>query len=211
MEHHMSFNGQIFTPPPISGWSSYNQTSTATLSANNAINLYVAKSGTVNSDNCSGYYRAAPSTPYTIIANCTYNGVDINVADNLVLTPGLGFTDTTKLSFINPRFNTTVGYALCVSNFTNATSISSNVFSNQSAGVSMYPQPINQWWMLRDDGTNIHFYMSSDSQNNGSTWVSLYSVARTNFLTPSKIGLFWNARGNIDMNVTISSWQIINS
>jgi len=202
----MSFEGQIFTPPPTASWNWFNQSSgTATTSKQNAINLYVAKHGSANTEGVSGYYRTAPSTPYTIIMNLVYNSVDINATTGKFATCGPGFTDGTKVIFLNPRvFNS--GYSLYVTYFSNSTTLANEDFTDAPATATAHPWAASQWWMIRDDGTNIYFYISEDAQENGSSWVKVYSQARTTRLTPSSVGFFFNGRGNADINCTLNSW-----
>jgi len=195
-----------YTPPPTSGWSYYNQSSTTATTINgSAINFYMPKHGSAGADNFTGYVRTAPSTPYTIIANVTYNAVDINATTGLILTPGLGFTDGTSATWTNPRIFET-GYSLTVLYAANSTAGSANVFSDRPATATAYPWPLTQWYMIRDDGTNVYYYISNDSQDNGSTWVRLYTETRTANFTHSKVGLFWAAQGHCDMNCTLNSW-----
>jgi hypothetical protein len=202
----MSNKGMIYVPPPSSSWSFYNQSSSVATTINNgAINLYMPKHGSANADNFTGYYRTAPSTPYTIIANVTYNAVDVNGTTGTFLTPGLGFTDGTACEFINPRCFSS-GYGLTVLYCDSSTHGSANHFDDRPNTATAYPWPITQWYMLRDDGTNVFYYMSNDTQDNGRSWVKLFSNGRTTNFTKSSVGVFWGALGNVAMNCTINSW-----
>jgi len=205
----MSYKGQKLVPPPTSGWSWYNQqSSTATTIDNNAINFYTPKHGSANADDTTGYYRTAPSTPYTIIANLTYNGVDRNSTTGLVLTPGLGFSNGTTSSYINPRIYDT-GYGLCVTYWSVHGTANSNDFNDQPATATPYPWSTTQWMMIRDDGTNVYYYMSNDNQENGKSWVKILSYGRNVYDIKANVGVFWNGRGNVDINCTINSWQVL--
>lgn len=202
----MSYEGQIFVPPPTASWSWYNQGSgtTATIDRN-AINTVVNLHGSANSESVSGYYRTAPSTPYTIIMNLVYNSVDPNTTTNMFELPGPGFTDGTKVIWLNPRVYDS-GYSLYVSYFSNSTTFSSNDFADHPATATAHPWPASQWFMIRDNGTNIYWYISEDNQENGSSWVQVYTQARTTRLTPSSVGFFFNGRGNTSISCTLNSW-----
>ncbi len=200
----MSYKGQIYTPPPTSSWSWFNQgSSVATTIDNNAINLYVPKNASGQS--ATLYYRTAPSTPYTIIANVTANPINKESSTSFYVPYMFGFTDATKVIAIMPRLQQSATNQLFVDYMATSTSINADLYiSGGTAGD--YPYASNQWFMIRDDGTNIYLYMSADNQNNGSSWVKIYSEARTTHLTPSKVCFGAGPMGSCSLNVTLNSW-----
>ncbi len=62
-----------------------------------------------------------------------------------------------------------------------------------------------EWWMrFRDNGTTRFCEISQDGEN----WITLFSVGRTDFLTPDQVGFFCNANGpTVDSSLICYSWE----
>lgn len=205
----MSFIGQIYTPPPAASWSWFNQStgSIVTTIDNGAINVFANKN--VSGQNVTGRYRTAPSTPYTIIANVTANPINKEASSSFYNPYVFGFTDGTKLVAIMPRLqNSGTQQGLFVEYMTAYNNLSADLYIS-NIGAADYPYASNQWMMLRDDGTNIYLYMSGDSQFNGSSWVRIFSEARTTHLTPSSIIFGSGQMGSCSTNSTLNSYLVL--
>jgi hypothetical protein len=88
---------------------------------------------------------------------------------------------------------------LRVSQYTNPTTILGNVFANSVATML-------QFWRINDDNTNRIISISGDGIN----WQTIYSVSRTDWLTPNRIGWFVNpevAAGTLyEIHAQLLSW-----
>lgn len=206
----MSYSGQIWSPPQYTSFTTLNAIAgTNITSVGNNIVLYAPPA---TGDNVVGQYITAPSTPYCIIANLVCNpGDNAGASAPQSIVYGLGFYDGTKLIWGGSRWAAgNTGMDTPIFEFANVSTLSARVFS--SAYVEGYPVAMLQWFQVRDDGTNIYFYISTDAgPNPPSNWVKLYSQARTSYLTsPSKV--FWgcdtnSSASNSGTYLTLNSWQ----
>lgn len=141
--------------------------------------------------------KAAPGTPYTITALLAENYAAAAVATGII-GMAIGWTDGTKLhvvQFQNANY--------LVSRYTNATTFSANDFTGGNAFPQLPTSPV--WFRIKDDGTNVFFYWSTD----GANFQQLYTVAKASgFLGGSGYSnvLFGaNSNGAICM-ATLMSW-----
>ena len=201
----MSYEGKIYNQPALAlsfgAW--YNQASSvSTVINNDAVNIKTPKNSTGVS--ISGLYCAAPATPYTIIASISANPIN-TIGSSTVYNPYVfGFTDGTKVVAIMPRLQSSSTQGLWVDYCATYSIFSTDLYVSHSSGGD-YPYQAAQWLMLRDDGTNIYFYMSGDNQQNGSSWVQIFTEARATHLTPSNIIFGSNPWGSCATNVTLNS------
>lgn len=189
-----------FTPPVDANYSWVNQVSATVTAAKGYIHLHVP--GTVGTGN-SAHLRttAAPATPYKITVYMV--GAPLNKAS---LRYGVGFRESASGKLVTLDFaeNTAspplAPFAMRVVTWNNPTS---PVAALALQGVGM---PFN-WLRFGDDGTNRTYEYSQDGQN----WSTLFSEARTTFLTADQV-FFWvqaenAATPNLDMSVTLYHWK----
>jgi hypothetical protein len=179
------------TVPPASGWSWVNQGG-ASLDTTGGPQTIAAPSGSGNSARLRT--RAAPSTPYTITALVGVDALMVNFT-----TVGIGFRQSSdgKLSLLYVQSN-----IFNIGNYTSPTSFSANAITSLSAG----GHALSRLWMrITDNGTNRIYQVSAT----GRVWLTLYTVARTTFLTADEVCF------GVDVNhashtagVTLLSWAI---
>lgn len=121
------------------------------------------------SNNLSGRYMAAPSTPYTITAligatRATSNGGCV----------GIGwYNGTAKVQAIC-LYNFTSGPQINVRQYTSPTVLAG---TNYTSGLNTFTAPI--WFRIADDGTGVSFAISQD----GANFLPVFSTAKaTGFL-----------------------------
>ncbi len=138
--------------------------------------------------------KTNPSTPYTITAwfipTMLFNGANTD-------SVGLLFRDSasSKLSLFALGCASTV----LVSNCTNDTTFSASPAGPFTPLISGRPICLR----IADNGTNRIYSLSYD----GTTFLDLYSVTRTTFLTPDQVGFFVNSGANQSMvTMTLLSW-----
>ena len=187
----MSYSGQIWKPPVNTSFTTLNTGSllkTSTVGNSTAIEIGPASSG----DNAVGQYIAAPSTPYQVIFNISLSPGDMLASGYTqgTLLFGGGWYDGTKLVTLFVGFNTSAIAVMNAYEWSTTTNIASNVFGSRQA--TGYPTSTINWFMLRDDGTNINFYISTDGpQQSPIHWQKAYSQARTTYLSaPTYVGWF---------------------
>jgi hypothetical protein len=141
--------------------------------------------------------KAAPGTPYTITALLAENYAASAVASGII-GMAIGWTDGTKLHVVQYQNGN-----LLVSRYTNSTTFSANDFSSGQTYAQLPMAPM--WFRIKDDGTNVFFYWSTD----GANFQQLYTVAKASgFLGGSGYSnvLFGaNSNGAICM-ATLMSW-----
>jgi hypothetical protein len=116
-------------------------------------------------DHWSLLHKPVPATPYsvTVLLAATYTGSNIGGAL-------LGWYDGTAKLHGARLINNGGTWQLFVSSFTNLTTFSANQLGPLSAAmVTML------WLRLRDDGTNVSIWVSSD----GANFQSIYTVAKS--------------------------------
>jgi hypothetical protein len=115
-----------------------------------------------------------------------------------IIGMAIGWTDGTKLHVVQYQNGN-----LLVSRYTNSTTFSANDFSSGQTYAQLPMAPM--WFRIKDDGTNVFFYWSTD----GANFQQLYTVAKASgFLGGSGYSnvLFGaNSNGAICM-ATLMSW-----
>lgn len=159
-------------PPDLGDFTWDNNTGTTAVSSGGAIVMTATSQAGSSTRNL---YKAAPATPYTItalVANVFYG----NDNGSNQVGPGLNFRQSSdgKISAFAATF-----VAVGIRNFTNATT-----FSASPAGVSKSNKVIYSWLRITDDGANRIYEVSFDGWN----WNTIYTVARTTFLTADQVG-----------------------
>jgi hypothetical protein len=206
----MSYEGLLYVPPSNTSFTNLNFITGATVSTvGNQLDFFSpSKSG----NNVVGQYVAAPATPYCTIAKIVNNQGDYVSASytNTTMTYGLGFYDGTKLVAMQASYSNTITMSLRVNTFATTTSTPTTVFGQDYAD----GQGLISWFQIRDDGTNIYFYVAMDDGETQPThWVKLYQQARTSFLTAvTNVCYMINATGGAADNnnyLTIQSWQTV--
>lgn len=184
-------------PPAIGSFTGVNTTGGSTaVASDNGGSISVIKPAQ-SGINWTGWFKSAPSTPYTVTAAV------MGWAGRSSFLPafGLGFrqaSDGAKLHAISVVHNTNV-VSTEVRNYTSATAVGTAVraiFNSRDMGL---------WWMrLEDDGTNRKYHISID----GFTWSQLASHGRTTDITPDQIGFFVdNQTATFDLLFTLYSWK----
>lgn len=183
----MSFKGFVKTPLPSTTADGANAGQTWTAFGNIG-NMYSPASG---GGTYIGRYVTPPSTPYTIIAHFAVNPT---TSTALIRGPGLGFADGTKSIIMQTKAHAntyTSGYS--VEYFSNTVTLSSTL----AGYVYAYGFPLINigWQAIRNDGTNIYFYIGDDS---GQNFYQIYSEAKgANLGTINRVGIYSNIDASI--------------
>lgn len=178
-------DGSPDTPPVLSAFSWLNQGSSAQATQQAGfidMSDSVSASGTIRA-----LIQSAPAAPYSIAVRMkgillqNYQGFGLILYDS---TTGKALTFGPIVSQIE------------VFSWNSVTSTNSQLFAGQS-GV-----PIPAWMMIRDDGTNLYFSVSTD----GVSWVRLWSAGRTAYLSsPGHVGFYFMPNGAA-MQASLHSW-----
>lgn len=199
----MSFKGFVKYPVVLTNW--LNQGSSTLTTLGNIINIY--SPGVVGA-NISGRYVAPPSTPYTVIAHLNYNPMDTT---GYVICGGLGMSDGTKIITFMIRYQANAYTAAwTVSYCATTTSINADL-AGDGGRTYGFPSAKIQWLALRNDGTNIYFYVGDES---GQNFYQVYSEAKGAHLgTINEVGIYTVGQnlvsGTNAANVTCDSFQVI--
>lgn len=208
MEHNMSYSGQIYVPPINTTFTALNSASITTVGDRYAMSV---PAQSANTDNVVGGYVAAPAAPYCLIANVIINPGDYtNQTNPGSVFNGVGFYDGTKLLYLNCTFNSTHA-GINVTSYSSVHQAVANLSGNFYSGG--YPSDTINWFQLRDDGTNIYFYIATDAGNEPPThWVKIYSQGRSAYLS-APTNIFWAADAQINAvasaYLTLNSWQTV--
>lgn len=156
-------------------WRNQGGASISTNSKNGEILVAPTSAG----DNLRIREKNVPTAPYTVTLGFNF----LSPLDNFY-TAGLVLVESGSgklVTFANGGSNGLAGIGS--SKFNNVSSFNSNYFDNDY-------QPFTGmlFLQLNDDGTNRNFRLSYDGEN----FLSLFSVSRTDFITPDKIGFFVN-------------------
>lgn len=195
----MSHKGFYKYPVPTSGWGWFNQASSVATTLGNGVNLWTPKN--IAGHSITGYTRTAPSTPYTIIAHITMNTQDSTGLEQI----GIGFDDGTKYInlLVKAQANTYTSAWAVQYGITSITTVGDRAGFKYAYG---YPYCELGWLMIRDDGTNIYFYVGDDT---GDNYYEVYHEARGNSLTtgPTNVGLYSDADASSTLDWTVDNWQ----
>lgn len=182
--------GGGFTQPSNTGFSWVNQ-GTASI-ATSGSGLYLTAPAQT-SNNMRVRVMTAPTAPYTATAYL----VPAMLA-KAAIAVGLCLRNSTSGKFVRFYFY----------NNTNQVdkSDSPTVFNSTYQALNIDASAKFNWMRIKDDNTNRIFYLSVDGNN----WIQIYSVGRTDFITPDQIGYFVDANNsttpNIDAGLLLLSW-----
>lgn len=169
---------------PPSGMTSFNL-GTATIAADKGDRVLTIPS--VAGDNIRGEYQTlTPTTNYTAtayldllastVAQSVYSGLLIGDTSGKMISFGFSYSNTSG-----------TGFSLVVYKWASA-STAAGPYVNVLTGSPFGSLP--RWLRIRDDGTNLNFEYSYNKQD----WAAAFSVSRTDYLTPARIG--WLAYNN---------------
>lgn len=182
--------GPIFSlVPPVDGDFAWVNQGGASVSADkNGIFLVSTASG---GNNVRVRAKTAPSAPYTTTILCLPSQLG-----GTSEATGVGWRESgsgkMSLSFLQ-------GGNIGVWNWTDANTHSGSTPVNIARGLMGQPYI---WWRLRDDNTTRYVDASNDGQN----WHLLYSVARTDFLTPDQL-VFYTVAFSYPTGQLVLSWR----
>jgi hypothetical protein len=191
--------GDLMSATPTSastGLSTWLNQGSATV-ADSLVGASMDVPSSASTDNITGRYKAAPSTPYTITVL-----VAATMTSSLSNAVGLGWYDgTAKLHLISYGPDNGARPFLRITKWNSTSSFSAADFTSATNGFS---QPI--WLRIADDGTNVSFAFSQDGVN----FLPLFSVAKSSgFLGASgysNIIFYANPLGSRTL-ATLMSWQ----
>jgi hypothetical protein len=153
-----------------------------------------------NVNNSTGHclqVKSIPSAPYT----ATF-GLSILVGGNdSFLGVSLRESGTGKL--VSAGLLNSNGFLIATYN--SVTSFAGTYIASGGGGASQaaLKLPI-VWFRWQDNNSNRLFFYSIDGQN----WTQVFSVSRTDFITPDQIGFFcWNISDTIPIQIALYSYQ----
>lgn len=185
----------ICTPLSSSDFTWQNQNGASSTDFGSSI--YLTAPNNSGSQNLRFFYKSAPGTPYTITSKIIYLGGFINGASTKANMYGIAWGDGTKLTTLHINTGDTT-FDLDVANWDNVTTFNANVYVNNDVAIANQLE----WFRIADDGTNRTCSISRDGVN----FITIYSVARTNFLTPTRVGLIMNPYQG-DQHTSVVSWK----
>lgn len=191
---------------PTTGWTAVNMQAGASWASDLDAMLFTIPS-TGSTDNIQYQYRAYPTPPFTLTV---YLDVDIQIANGLGSFGGLGIAISNGTAYTSfgphmvPSGQTAawggVGWNIAAVKWTNATTYSASYLNAiPMSQLTYFPH----WWRFADDNTNRKLSVSQ----NGIEWHSIFSVARTDFLTPTRIGLYANSYTGAPILARYRSWN----
>ncbi len=198
-----SGNTTSYVPPVLSNFTWVNQGSATAVQQGNAVYVYAPPT---SGNNQHMLLVNAPAPPYTMSMFMTPMFMPMNTAGG-----GLSLYDSASGKIINLSFaprdpNNTGDFvpSLTISKMNSVTSWNSSyscfnggIFAN---GMGDY----DYWLQIKDDGANRTFSISRDGIN----YVQLFSVARTDFVTPNEVGVFITNSTPFPASMLIQSFQI---
>jgi hypothetical protein len=96
--------------------------------------------------------------------------------------------------------SSSTGSYLRIIKYTSASTYNSDYYVISQSSLS---GPVN-WLRIRDDGTNRNFEFSY----NGVDWITLYSIGRTDYITPDQVG--WGVGPyNMQVITRLRSWSVV--
>src|SRR6516165_6134895 len=200
--------GPPMADPPTTGWTSVNM-GTATWVSDKDGMVLTAPSRSMS----IGYvYRAYPVGAFSLVTNFY-----VDLANTTVLPSagnwwrcGLVISDGTKLETFGPGLYNATSFAAPWY------ALSQSVTGDQWANTSTYSAAMEtwfpplywigampQWWRYRYDGTTTHYFEWSI---NGIDWHIYHQEARTAYLTPTQIGVYYNNLAGYNLIMRLRSW-----
>jgi hypothetical protein len=201
--------GPPMADPPTTGWTSVNM-GTATWVSDKDGMVLTAPSRSMS----IGYvYRAYPVGAFSLVTNFY-----VDLANTTVLPSagnwwrcGLVISDGTKLETFGPGLYNATSFAAPWY------ALSQSVTGDQWANTSTYSAAMEtwfpplywigampQWWRYRYDGTTTHYFEWSI---NGIDWHTYHQEARTAYLTPTQIGVYYCNLAGYNLILRLRSWS----
>lgn len=148
--------------------------------------IYLSDSAQSGVYQVRAYTKTAPATPWTYTAHLT--AMPGPTGTNQYFNCGLCFRQSSdgKLVLFGPWLQSVEKTQLLVDNLNGPTSQVSSPLILSAA--TFVPGGSPFWLRIADDGTNRLCQVSA----NGFDWLTVYSVARTTFLTADQLGFFVN-------------------
>lgn len=184
---------EFYTGLAASDFTWQNQNSATATNVGSSVLLYAPSNG--GGQNLRFFYKSAPSAPYTITAKLIHLGGFVNGNASIY---GLGWGDGTKLCSLHANAGDST-FDVDVANWDSTTVANGNVYTNNDAAIANQLE----WFRISDDGTNRTASISRDGVN----FVQVYSVARTTFLTPTRVGVILNPFSG-DQYTACVSWKV---
>lgn len=184
--------GKLMTPPDNSLYNWDNQgTATVTTTFGGIIGFSTpAPAGSI-----TVRHKIVPSTPYTLTVAFLAQYPQTNFAQvgvcwresssGKLAACGVAYSNQWVMRF--PKFNTSTSY------------------NSDYTTIPIPPTVVHGsviWMQLVDDNTTRSCRVSA----NGTTWTTVHSIGRTDFLTPNQIGFYWG-NCDVDMGITILHWK----
>lgn len=185
------YRGRQVTIPVSGDFAWINQGSaTVTSTAGNVV-LY-APAGASNS--CRIRKKTAPATPYVIEA-----GFEVFYGSGNFAEAGLCFRQSSDGKLSN-FYTIQPGQTMSVSKWTDPTTFSAG-YTPSLAPAGAIGQVI--WMRIADDGANRICSFAPDGLN----WVTVHSVARTDFLTADEVGFYANMSNSVAVFMNLFHWK----
>lgn len=188
------FNGTIWVPflggipcssPTTSTFATDGSSSGLTINSyavSNGVLIFQA-SQTSGTDNVAVKVTSVPTAPYTRTLRCSFNYKE--TGNGAYPWVGLCLRDsaTGKIIVFGPARTDTLNLAMRVGKWTNNTTFSADYYVQNFFPPATYEGVYHL--QLTDDNTNRIFKVSRDGYN----FETVYSVGRTDFITPDQIGI----------------------
>ena len=163
--------------------------STSTITDDAAGSITIRKSTQANVEDLTAIVRAAPATPYSIVAAIAPLWPQ---GGSSQASAGIGFRESGTGKLVQLAIGSDLyGPELAVYAFTNPTTFNSSQLAIGRTTVMLGPAI---WMKISDDGTSLTYSISRD----GLTWIQLYTSARTSFMAggPDQVFVGANNRNN---------------
>lgn len=184
---HYLFRGFYAVPPPAyANWTAINSASGANDHGAVRVDAPATSAGS------GGNYIQALSKPFAYTSGAYTATIQLTcqmLGSNSFC--GIGITNGTAIEAVTLGANGSGYPVLSVSDYTNATTWAANPISNMTQIEAFATGGF--WLQYHDDGSSNRTWSYS---TDGHTFKTLYSVGRTNFLTPNALCFFANAGGN---------------
>jgi hypothetical protein len=184
------FYPEFTTPPALSNWTWVNQGTAEAKDTDQGIALYAPN---VGGDQLRILVRDIPTAPYTLTAfmNISHFNYNFNQAGLILYESGSGKAITMLLS--------QAGLTIALNKWTSVSAYNSVYGQYNIAAPGSFV-----WFRLTDDETNRGFWFST----NGVYWHQIYSVSRTDYITPDKIGIYCDSNNAIySVSLHLLSWK----
>jgi hypothetical protein len=188
----------MVAPLAASNWTWVNQGTATVTDYSNSLRLYETGRGVGTQERL--LVRSTPATPWTftvcfmagLIWNKNYQGY------------GLCFRQSSdgKIHSFKSLWNTGNEWAWYSTKWNSATSFSAD-YSGSALQFAMQPW-IPHWMQIKDDGTNRKCLVSTD----GYTFVELFTIGRTDFLTANQYGFQWTGEQTATPYRDICVWVL---